>query len=323
MGKKIEDFRHGLAADDLREILAQYQFGVTEEMAALMDKPGVANQFLPRAEELTVSSAELNDPIGDAVHSPLPSLVHRYRNRVLWKINSSCAVYCRFCFRKEHIGRRGRPLAQAERDRAIAYIRDHGEVEEVIFSGGDPLNMSLERFKTFAAPLQDIGHLRRLRIHSRVPIVAPEQITPAWLDFLAGLDRPLHWVMHINHRDELTAKNRALLAELRRRAMLLYSQSVLLKGVNDRVEVLADLMNELLDLGVVPYYLHHLDLARGTGHFRLTLDEGLALERALRQRLSGIAMPTYMVEIPNGGGKVPVQALTADQRRLLKELGID
>lgn len=304
-------------------MLADYQLGISPEMAAQLHHPGVARQFLPSAAERRISAAELSDPIGDEAHSPLPTLVHRYPNRVLWKINSSCAVYCRFCFRKEHIGRKGDRVSAEQREAALAYIGAHEEVEEVILSGGDPLHLSPARLRSFVEPLRAFGHVRRLRIHSRVPIVAPQLLTPALLDWLVTLPQSLHCVIHINHAAELTATNRALLRELRARGLLLFSQTVLLRGVNADVATLAELMNALLDNGVAPYYLHHLDLARGTGHFRLSLDEGLALERALRQRLSGIAMPTYIVEIPRGGGKVPVIALTAEQRALLHSLGID
>lgn len=317
--------RRGLPVATLHSLLAEYQFALTDEMAAVLgDDPAdpIAAQFLPDVHEFTVAESELSDPIGDAPHSPLPSLVHRYPNRVLWKISPVCAVYCRFCFRKEHIGRRGTALRQAEIADVAAYLTAHIEVEEVIYSGGDPLMLTTPKLQQCATAYRDLTHIRRLRIHSRIPVVQPAAINDALLTHLSDLPQSLHIVVHINHSAELTANARAALRALRTSGALLYSQTVLLKGVNTDAATLARLMNDLLDAGVVPYYLHHPDLARGTGHFRTALAEGKEIMRELRQRLSGIAMPTYIVEIPGGGGKVPVSELSAEQEAYLNKLGI-
>ena len=317
--------RRGLPPATLHRLLAEYQFALSDEMAAALgDAPDdpIAAQFFPDVRELTVAAGELGDPIGDAPHSPLPSLVHRYPNRVLWKISPVCAVYCRFCFRKEHIGRRGKALRRAEIDAVAAYLAAHPEVEEVIYSGGDPLMLGVKKLQQCAAAYRSLAHIRRLRIHSRIPVVQPAAINDALLAHLDGLPQSLHIVVHVNHSAELTANARAALRTLRAHGALLYAQTVLLKGVNADADILARLMNDLLDAGVVPYYLHHPDLARGTGHFRTNLAEGKKIVRELRRRLSGIAMPTYIVEIPGGGGKVPVGELTVEQETALNKLGI-
>ena len=317
--------RANITPATLHRLLAEYQYALTDEMAAAMtDTPAdpIAAQFIPDARELDIAASELSDPIGDAPHSPLPSLVHRYPNRVLWKISPVCAVYCRFCFRKEHIGRRGRALRQHEIAAVAAYLAAHHEVEEVILSGGDPLTLSNKKLQQNLAALRELPHIRRLRIHSRIPVVQPARIDDALLDLLTALPQSLHVVIHTNHSAELTANARAALHRLRARGAMLYSQTVLLKGVNADAATLANLMNDLLDCGVKPYYLHHLDLARGTGHYRVSLDEGRAIVAALRRRLSGIAMPTYIVEIPGGDGKIPVGELTAAQEAALRQSGI-
>ena len=317
--------RANITPATLHRLLAEYQYALTDEMAAAMtDTPAdpIAAQFIPDTRELDVATSELSDPIGDAPHSPLPSLVHRYPNRVLWKISPVCAVYCRFCFRKEHIGRRGRALRQREIAAVAAYLAAHHEVEEVILSGGDPLTLSNKKLQQNLAALRELPHIRRLRIHSRIPVVQPARIDGALLDLLTALPQSLHVVIHTNHSAELTANARAALHRLRARGAMLYSQTVLLKGVNADAATLANLMNDLLDCGVKPYYLHHLDLARGTGHYRVSLNEGRAIVAALRRRLSGIAMPTYIVEIPGGDGKIPVGELTAAQEAALRQSGI-
>ena len=281
--------RANLTPATLHRLLAEYQYAMSDEMSAAMhnapDDP-IAAQFIPDARELTIAASELADPIGDAPHSPLPSLVHRYPNRVLWKISPVCAVYCRFCFRKEHIGRRGQALRQSEIAAVSAYLAANPQIEEIILSGGDPLTLSNKKLRQNLAIIRDLPHIRRLRIHSRIP------------------------------------NARAALHRLRTSGVMLYSQTVLLKGVNADAATLANLMNDLLDCGVKPYYLHHLDLARGTGHYRVSLNEGRAIVAALRRRLSGIAMPTYIVEIPGGDGKIPVGELTSTQEAELRASGI-
>ncbi|UJF24393.1 KamA family radical SAM protein [Suttonella sp. R2A3] len=311
----------------LNAVLAQYQSAVTSTMRTQMHNADptqdpLAAQFMPDVRELNVCETELSDPIGDEAHSPLNGLVHRYPNRVLWTMAPTCAVYCRFCFRKEHIGRKGHALTREEREATLAYIAADTGIEEVILSGGDPLHLPLAQLRKFLEPLNTIGHIRRVRIHTRIPVVDPQRVNTDLLELLGWLTPRVVVVLHINHINELSEEAVRVINALRAADVMLCSQTVLLRGVNVDLESLAALFNGLLDVGVMPYYLHHLDLARGTQHFRLSLDEGLTLYRALRATLSGIAVPRYIVEIPGGGGKVPVTDLTASQRAQLKLAGI-
>ena len=309
--------------DTVRErLLGRYPFILSAAMkkAASVAGAGVTRQFFPDPRELEVARGERADPIGDDKHSPLPFLVHRYRNRVLWKIVTTCAVSCRFCFRRDMLANGGVP-GEEEIAAVHAYLRAHEEVEEVILSGGDPMTVSARRLVRYLEPLADIVHVRRIRVHTRVPVVAPSLCKPAWLALLEESGKEIVYVLHVNHPGEFTAAADSVVKRLSERYLLL-AQTVLLRGVNDDAQCLKALMDAFLARRVHPYYLHHLDLARGTGHFRLTLEEGKAIYRALREQSSGIALPTYLVEMPGGGGKVPVMELSAAERKILRAAGI-
>lgn len=305
------------------QLLAGYQMGITPLMAhaSALSPKGVGAQFVPDVRELRVEDAELFDPIGDDVHSPVPFLVHRYRNRVLWKLTATCAVYCRFCFRKELIGRKGSAPKAKDVVRVLDYLRVHEEVEEVIFSGGDPLTLAEHRLRRLLLALCAFKHVRRVRLHTRVPVVAPERLSLSFVDFCASLPFQVVWVLHVNHFDEFSKESDLLIARIREK-MALFSQSVLLRGVNDSAVVLKRLYEAFFARGIRAYYLHHLDLARGTGHFRLSLQEGILIYKELRSMISSLLLPSYIVEIPGGGGKVPVLELSEAQRARLLDLGI-
>jgi lysine 2,3-aminomutase len=215
----------------------------------------------------------------------------------------TCPVYCRFCFRREAVGEG--PLSREELDAALDYIRGHDEIWEVILSGGDPLVLSPRRLSAIVDALDAIPHVGVIRIHTRVPVAEPDRITP---DLVVALkrDTPVYVTLHCNHARELAPAARAAIARLVDAGLPMLSQTVLLKGVNDDAATMEALMRALVRCRVKPYYLHHGDLARGTGHFRATLAAGQALTRALRGRLSGIAQPTYVLDIPGGHGKAPV-----------------
>ncbi len=296
----------GLVARDraaLEAVEAAFRVRVSPEMLAVED-PGVRAQFLPDARELQMRPEELADPIGDDAHRPVAGLTHRYPDRAILHATQSCEVYCRFCFRRETVGETGL-LAEAEFDRVIAYLRATPAVREVIFTGGDPLTLSPRRLGAMLDRLEDLGSVELVRFHTRVPVVAPEKITEALAQVL---DRhlPVWLVLHVNHAAELTGAAAAALRRLNRAGVPLLSQSVLLKGVNADADTLEALFRALLRHRVKPYYLHHPDLAKGTGHFRLTLAEGQAILAALRGRLTGIGQPLYVLDIPGGHGKVPV-----------------
>jgi lysine 2,3-aminomutase len=298
-------------APSLRAVEARYSVAVTPQIAALIelgDIDPIAKQFLPDERELDVKPEELTDPIGDDIHSPLEGLVHRYRDRVLLKLLTVCPVYCRFCFRRETVGRaKGDTLSDAAVEAAMAYIAEHGEIFEVILTGGDPFALSPRRLAAVSNALGKIDHVRLLRVHTRAPVAAPEFVDSERIQALAASGKTLLSAIHVNHWRELSAAAREALARLRKAGVSLLSQTVLLAGVNDDVEVLEKLMRDLVSLGVKPYYLHHPDLATGTSHFRLSLDAGRRIYNDLAQRVSGVALPAYMLDIPGGFGKVPAQ----------------
>jgi len=264
-------------------------------------------QFVPSSREGVVDPMESADPIGDAAHSPLPGLVHRYPDRVLLKLVTACAVHCRFCFRRDMIGPDAQPaLSDAQVETALSYVRARPGIREVILSGGDPLILPAGRIARVTEAVTTIDAVTVIRWHSRVPLVDPGRLSPQVIAALSGTNKTVVVAVHANHADEFGPEAETALARLRGAGVILVGQSVLLRGVNDSPEALEALMRTFLRVGVMPYYLHHGDLARGTGHFRTSLDTGLALVEGLRGRLSGLGQPTYVVDLPGGGGKVPV-----------------
>jgi lysine 2,3-aminomutase len=298
------------------DLLSRYAVAVTPAVADLIDRADpadpIARQFIPDLAELTVTGDERADPIGDDAHSPVTGVVHRYPDRVLLKLVNVCAVYCRFCFRREMVGPGREALTLAQRDAALAYIRAHPEIWEVILTGGDPLVLSPRRLGDAMARVAAIDHVKVIRLHTRVPVVAPERITPALVRALKSCGKTTYVALHANHPRELTDAARAACARIVDAGIPMVSQSVLLRGVNDEVETLSALMRAFVAARIKPYYLHHADLAPGTSHFRTSIAEGQALMRALRGRLSGLAQPTYVLDIPGGYGKVPVSQTYVD-----------
>jgi lysine 2,3-aminomutase len=298
-------------ATEIAEVSARYAVAITPAMAALIDPSDphdpIARQFVPDPRELDRLPVEDSDPIGDNIKSPLAGIVHRYPDRVLLKLVSVCPVYCRFCFRREMVGPgKSAALSEADLAAAIDYIRAHPEIWEVILTGGDPLILSARRIAEVTQALDGIAHVKIVRWHSRVPSVAPERVTPALIDALRSTSKTVYVALHANHPRELTDAVRDACKRLIDAGIAMVSQSVLLRGVNDDVATLGALMRRFVEMRVKPYYLHHGDLAPGTAHFRMSIDEGQALMRALRARLSGLAMPTYVLDIPGAHGKVPV-----------------
>ncbi|HET8727426.1 MAG TPA: lysine-2,3-aminomutase-like protein, partial [Alphaproteobacteria bacterium] len=257
-------------------------------------------------DELVIARDELEDPIGDAAHSPVKGIVHRYPDRALLKPLHACPVYCRFCFRREMVGPGGDGLSAAELDAAIDYIAGRPEIFEVILTGGDPLLMSPRRLADLIARLDAIPHLGVIRLHTRVPVVDPGRVRPALVDALRARDKAVWVAIHANHPRELTAAARGALRLLGDAGFALVSQTVLLKGVNDDPAVLEALFRALVRERVKPYYLHHGDLAPGTAQFRTGIADGRAIMKTLRGRLSGLAQPTYVLDVPGGHGKVPI-----------------
>ncbi|KQT78749.1 lysine-2,3-aminomutase-like protein [Methylobacterium sp. Leaf466] len=295
----------------LESVAARYAIGVTPDMAELIAPFDPADpiglQFLPQGPELETRAEERADPIADAAHSPLPGLVHRYPDRVLLKPLHVCPVYCRFCFRREMVGPGGLgSLTEAELIAAFAYIAARPEIWEVIVTGGDPFALSPRRLERIAAGLRAIGHVRVLRFHTRVPVVDPAAVDADLVAALKRFGRAVFVALHANHPREFTQAARAACDRLVDAGIPLVSQSVLLRGVNDDAATLEALMRTFVENRIKPYYLHHGDLAPGTAHLRTDLTQGRALMEALRGRLSGLAQPTYVLDIPGGHGKVPV-----------------
>ncbi len=280
---------------------------VLQQIRAFELSDPIFAQYVPQVAELVTKADELADPIGDDAHEKVKGLIHRYPDRVLLKPVQTCAVYCRFCFRREKVGQGVDGLSAAELDAAISYVAGHPEINEVILTGGDPLVLSARRLGDIVQRLAAIPHVSLLRFHTRVPVAEPARVTRELVNVIR-LHPASHVVLHVNHAAELSAPVAKALALMADSGIPLLSQSVLLKGVNDDATVLAALFRKLVSLRVKPYYLHHLDKARGTSHFRVSLARGRELMAALRGRVSGFALPTYVIDIPGGFGKVPVTA---------------
>ena len=307
--------RVGLVSPDrlpvLEAVAARYAVAITSDMAGLCDAADptdpIARQFVPTAEELVLAPGEHADPIADAAHTPVEGIVHRYPDRVLLKLTHSCAVYCRFCFRREVVGPAGAGnLSPADLEAALAYIAARPAIWEVILTGGDPLILSPRRLRAVMASLAAIDHVKVVRLHTRVPVVDAAAITDDLVEALKCRGKAVYVALHANHSRELTAAARAACARIVDAGLPMVGQTVLLAGVNDDPEVLGALMRAMVESRVKPYYLHHGDLAPGTGHFRTSIAEGQGLMRSLRGTLSGLCQPTYVLDIPGGHGKVPV-----------------
>jgi len=294
----------------LERVAAQYAIAITPAMAELIDRNDphdpLARQFLPDAAELTATPEERADPIGDHAHSPVAGIVHRYPDRALLKLTHVCAVYCRFCFRREMVGPAADPLTPEQLDAALAYIAGQPDIWEVILTGGDPLVLSPRRIRDVMERLAAILHVKVIRVHTRVPVADPVRVKPALVRALKVKGKATYVVLHVNHARELTDAAREACALLIDAGIPMLSQSVLLKGVNDDPETLRALMRALVECRIKPYYLHHGDLAPGTSHLRTSIEHGQSLMRALHGHTSGLCQPTYVLDIPGGHGKSPI-----------------
>jgi lysine 2,3-aminomutase len=322
MNSKLQTLRtptqlraHGLIAPAqlpaIEPVAARYAVALPPALAALIDSADasdpIARQFVPDAAELEHQPHELNDPIGDDAHSPVEGIVHRYPDRVLLKLTHVCAVYCRFCFRREMVGPdKPNALSPAALAAALDYIRAQPAIWEVILTGGDPLVLSARRLRAVMKALGAIEHVKVVRIHTRLPIADPARITPELVRALKIKGKPTYVAVHVNHARELTPKARESIARMADAGIPLLAQTVLLSGVNDNEDALAELMRALVECRIKPYYLHHADLAPGTAHLRTDIATGQELMRALRGHLSGLCQPTYVLDIPGGHGKSPI-----------------
>ncbi len=295
-------------AKALADVAALYSVAVPPGVAALIEGPNDAlgRQFLPNAAELLTLPQERVDPIGDDAHQATRGLIHRYPDRALLKLTSVCPVYCRFCFRRARVGAGTEGVLPEEAlAAAIAYLAEHKEIWELIVTGGDPLAVSPRRLADLSRRLRAVEHIRILRFHSRVPALTPERIGPELIAALKASGKTVYVALHANHPRELTASAREACGKLIDAGVAMVSQTVLLRGVNDDAETLSSLMRAFVETRIKPYYLHHPDLAPGTSHLRLTIEEGQELVRGLLGRVSGLCQPVYVVDIPGGFGKSP------------------
>jgi lysine 2,3-aminomutase len=286
-----------------------FRVDITPYFASLMDPDDpncpIRRQVIPTSKEMIPFTAEMIDSLAEDAHSPVPGLVHRYPDRVLMLVTTQCASYCRFCTRSRIVGDPGAQFSRKDYDAQISYIAQTPQVRDVLLSGGDPLMLPQHILKNLLERLRAIPHVEVIRIGSRVPVFLPQRITPDLTDMLRQY-HPLWMNIHFNHQKEITPQVRTALARLADAGIPLGSQSVLLAGINDCPNIMKDLVHKLVMNRVRPYYLYQCDLVHGAGHFRTPVATGVQIIEALRGHTSGFAVPTFVIDAPRGGGKIPV-----------------
>jgi lysine 2,3-aminomutase len=289
----------------MQPVVDRYPLRVNPYYLSLIKEPGdpLWQQVVPDEREL-LDTAGMEDPLAEEKHSPAPNITHRYPDRVLFLVSNQCAVHCRFCTRKRKIGKQFAVTDKTLKE-GIAYIRFHRDVRDVLISGGDPLMLADDELAGILAAVRAIPHVEIIRIGTRVPCVLPQRVTKCLAKTLQRF-HPLYINTHFNHPAEITTGAAAACALLADAGISLGCQTVLLKGVNDDPFVMQQLMQKLLAIRVKPYYLHQMDPVRGTGHFRTSLAAGLSIIEALRGHTSGMCVPQYVIDLPGGGGKIPL-----------------
>jgi len=317
---KPKDLARHLGVDEkeIEEVIGAYPMRITPTVLASIKEQGDAmwKQVVPESIELADRDAP-DDPLEEDTDSPVPHLVHRYPDRVLLMVTNQCPIYCRFCTRKRLVGKPGF-LKKGELDQAIAYLREHTEVRDIILSGGDPLLLPDHLIERILKALRTIPHLELIRFGSRVPGALPQRITPNLCAIIKQY-HPIFMNLHFNHPDELTPEVKKACGQLANAGIPLGAQTVLLKGVNDDPEIMKRLMHQLLLARVKPYYLYQADLTKGTNHFRTTVETGLKIIQSLQGHTSGMAVPHFVIDAPGGGGKIPL--LPSDYLLNLDEQG--
>lgn len=299
-----EDERSGVILSGTKLAMA-----ITPHFFNLIDREDpdcpIRRQIIPRIEETWTSPYELSDPCGEDSHMPVPGLVHRYPDRVLFLVTDRCAAYCRYCTRSRVVSGVGEQELETDYEAAFRYLEEHTEVRDVLLSGGDPLLFSDNKLERILSRLRAIPHIEFLRIGSRIPIFLPQRITPGLCSMLQKY-HPLFMSIHVNHPRELTIEVKEALERLANHGVPLGNQSVFLKGVNDDVEIMKTLVQKLLMCRVKPYYLYQLDLIQGSSHLEAPVEEGIKIIEGLRGHTTGYAVPQYVIDAPGGGGKVPI-----------------
>ncbi|HBV97678.1 MAG: lysine 2,3-aminomutase [Peptococcaceae bacterium BICA1-7] len=295
--------------EDINSCLKKFRMAVTPYYASLMSRSDrecpVRLQAIPRINELSATCGDMRDPLHEDIDSPVPGLTHRYPDRALLLVTDTCSMYCRHCTRRRMAGQQDKSMPAGHLDRAIAYIKSHPSIRDVVISGGDPLTLSDSHIENILRKLRSIRHVEIIRIGTRTPVVLPQRITP---ELCAILEKyhPLWINTHFNHPLEITQESAQACARLSRAGIPLNNQSVLLRGINDRTDIMKKLVQKLLKTRVRPYYLYQCDLSEGIGHFRTPISSGIEIMEGLRGHTSGLAVPTYVVDAPGGGGKIPL-----------------
>lgn len=308
--QQLSGYVPGLSGrEDLKAVIAKYPMAITPYYASLIRQADLSDPVfrmsVPNTQELRDPPCLSEDPLEEHVDMPVPGLIHRYRDRALLIATTTCSMYCRHCTRKRIAGTRESSISARRLRQVVEYLQAHPEISDVIISGGDPLTMSDTAIESVLAAVRSVESVQIIRIGTRVPVVLPMRIT----DELTGILRKYHpiWInTHFNHPNELTPESAAACGRLADAGIPLGNQSVLLRGVNDQPQIIEQLCRGLVQMRVRPYYLYQCDLVRGVEHFRTSVRSGIEIMEYLRGRVSGIAIPTFVVDAPHGGGKIPV-----------------
>lgn len=311
--------------DDVKRCLGTFRMAVTPYYATLIDPTDpddpIKKICVPAVEETLPCENDMADPLGEEQDSPVPHIVHRYPDRVLFLVTLRCSTYCRYCTRRRVVGEEDRIITEPELRAALSYIRKRPEIRDVLISGGDPLVMSTEKLEHIIASVRAIPHVDIIRIGTRVPVVLPMRITGELLDMLKKY-QPIWINTHFAHPREVTPEAERACAAIADAGIPLGNQSVLLRGINDDVETMKELLLKLVHMRVRPYYLYQCDLSKGIGHFRTTVEEGIDIIHALTGNISGYAVPKFVIDAPGGGGKIPVgydYVLSRDDKEIVME----
>lgn len=295
--------------EEIRQLLSKFRMSITPYYLCLIDPDNpdcpIRKQAVPSAKEMHISKIDMVDPLAEDTDSPVPGLTHRYPDRVLFLITDMCSMYCRHCTRRRFAGHHDKAMPKDRIDLAIEYIANHKEIRDVLLSGGDALLVSDDILENIIQRLRDIDHVEIIRIGTRTPVVMPQRITPELVTMLRKY-HPIWINTHFNHYDEITSESKAAIDRLADAGIPLGNQSVLLKGINDSVSIMKKLVHALAYIRVRPYYIYQCDLSLGIEHFRTPVSKGIEIIEGLRGHTSGYCVPTYVIDAPGGGGKIPV-----------------
>lgn len=294
---------------EITQCLGKFRMAITPYYASLMDPSDrncpIRMQAVPSNLENRILPCEMADPLNEEGESPVPGIVHRYPDRVLFLVTHQCSMYCRHCTRRRLVGEEDMVISDKEVDTAVEYIRSKEEIRDVLISGGDPLTMSNEKLERILQKLRSIEHVEIIRIGTRVPVVLPMRITPELTNMLRKYE-PIWINTHFNHPKEITDDSMNACASLVDTGIPLGNQSVLLRGINDSTDIMKDLLLKLVKNRIRPYYLYQCDLSQGLGHFRTRVETGIEIIHHLQGYISGYAIPKFVIDAPGGGGKIPV-----------------